>query len=190
MSATIATAAPGTRTRYSGAMQAFHWATAALMFAILPLAWVMVSLPDDAAGRGLLYTLHKSVGVTILALVAVRLAWRATRPVVPRELPGMPRWMALAGHANHWLLYAILFAMPVSGYVMSSASGHPVSYFGLFTLPGLPLNKAMAGVGRTAHLLVQWAVYALVALHLLATAWHVAVRRDGLLARELPAQNP
>ena len=188
MSATTATAAPGVRTRYSGAMQAFHWLTAALMFAILPLAWVMVSLPDDAAGRGLLYTLHKSVGVTILALVAVRLAWRSSRPVVPPVQPGTPGWMATAGRANHWLLYAILFAMPVSGYVMSSAGGHPVSYFGLFTLPSLPLNKAAAGAALTVHLLVQWAVYALVALHLLATAWHVAVRRDGLLARELPAQ--
>ncbi len=183
-----ATAPAASRTRYSPAMQAFHWLTAALMLAILPLAWVMVSLPDGAPGQDLLYTLHKSVGVTVLALVAVRLAWRATRPVVPPELPGTPRWMALAGRANHWLLYAILFIMPVSGYVMSSAGGYQVSYFGLFPLPVLPVGKATAGVARNAHLLVQWAVYALVALHLSATAWHVAVRRDGLLERELPAQ--
>ena len=187
MSATIAAAAPG-RTRYSGAMQVFHWVTAALMFAILPIAWVMVSLPDDAAGRGLLFTLHKSIGITIVALVAVRLAWRSTRPVVPPVQAGTPRWMAAAGRANHWLLYAILFAMPVSGYVMSASGSHPVSYFGLFALPSLPQNRAVAGAAYSVHVLVQWAVYALVALHLLATAWHVAVRRDGLLARELPAQ--
>ncbi len=183
-----ATTAPGIRTRYSPAMQAFHWLTAALMLAILPLAWVMVSLPKDAGNRDLLFTLHESVGVTILALVAVRLAWRTTRPVAPPVQAGTPHWMAAAGRANHWLLYAILFAMPISGYVMSSAGGYPISYLGLFTLPGLPHNKAVAGAALTVHLLVQWAVYALVALHLLATTWHVAVRRDGLLARELPAQ--
>ena len=79
--------------------------------------------------------------------------------------------------------------MPVSGCLLSAAGGHPVSYFGLFTLPGLPKNEGLAGAADWMHVAVgQWAVYALVLLHLAATAWHVAVRRDGVLERMLPAQ--
>ena len=173
--------------RYGPAMQILHWLMALLMFAALPLAWAMVEMPRNAAGREWLYTLHKSVGVTVLALAAVRLLIRTTRPIPP-EPSDMPRWMALSGRASHWLLYGILFAMPISGYILSSSGGQPLTYFGLFDLPGLPKNLATAETARSVHLTLQWAVYALIALHLLATAYHVAVRRDGLLDRELPPQ--
>ncbi len=184
---TIAVENPVTVQRYGPAMQLLHWVMALLMFAALPLAWAMVEMPRTAAGREWLYTLHKSVGVTVLVLAAVRLVIRTTRPIPP-EPSDMPRWMALSGRASHWLLYGILLAMPISGYVLSSGGGQPVPYFGLFDLPGLPKNLALAETARSIHLTLQWAVYALIALHLLATAYHVAVRRDGLLERELPPQ--
>jgi cytochrome b561 len=173
--------------RYSAAMQAFHWIVALLMFAVLPLAWAMVEMPRTDPSREWLYMLHKSVGVTILVLVAVRLILRVSQPIPP-EPAGTPRWMRATGVASHWLLYVILFVMPISGYVLSSAGGNAVSYFGLFDLPMLPKDDALRHTAVTVHLTVQWAVYALIALHLLATAWHVAVRRDGLLERELPPQ--
>ena len=168
-------------------MQALHWAVALLMFSVVPLAWVMTEMPKDAAGRQLFYTLHKSIGVTILVLAAVRLIIRVSRPIPP-EPAGTPRWMAVSAVASHWLLYGVLFAMPISGYIASASSPFGVSYFGLFHLPQLPQNKALAENAISVHLVLQWAVYALIALHVLATAWHVAVRRDGLLARELPIQ--
>ena len=180
-------ALPGAVQRYSPAMQALHWAVAVLMVCVLPLAWTMVSLPRTAPNRELLYLLHKSVGITILALAAVRLIVRVSRPIPP-EPAGTPRWMAVSAKASHWLLYAVLLAMPVSGYVLSTASGAGVSYFGLFDLPSLPKNPTVAATARSIHLSVQWAVYALIALHLAATAWHVAIRRDGVLERELPPQ--
>ena len=173
--------------RYSPAMQALHWLTALLMFAVLPLAWAMVEAPRTAPGRETLYTLHKSVGITILALAALRLVWRVSRPV-PAEPSSLPRWMAVSGRASHWLLYAILLAMPISGYLLSTAGGNPVSYFGLFDLPSLPKNADLASSARSVHLTLQWAVYALIALHVAATAYHVIVRKDGLLDRELPPQ--
>jgi cytochrome b561 len=174
--------------RYSPAMQALHWLVAALMFAALPLAWAMTSLPRTAPDRELLFTMHKSIGVTILALMAVRLMLRTTRPIPP-EPAGMPRWMAGCAVASHWLLYAVLFIMPISGYVLSTAGGNPVSYFGLFGLPSIPPSQSLEVLGRSVHHAVQWAVYTLIALHVLATVWHVAIRRDRLLERELPPQH-
>jgi len=173
--------------RYTGIAQALHWIMAMLMFSVVPLAWVMVNMPHTAPDRGLVYTLHKSVGVTILALAVIRLAWRVTHPApAPRHAA---RWDAAFAAATHWLLYLILFLMPVSGYLLSSASGTPVNYFGLFDLPALPRSDALSNAAKTVHLTTQWAVYALVLLHLAGTAWHVVVRRDGTLERMLPLQH-
>lgn len=173
-------------TRYTLTAQALHWLTVALILAILPVAWVMVSLPKGPSQSWML-VVHRSLGVTILAVVAARLIWRARNP--PPPLPGgTSRVMELVGRLTHWLLYALLLLMPVSGY-LQSASGKPVSYFGLFNLPALPENKGLDDAAKTLHLVGQWGVYALIGLHVLATVWHVAVRRDGLLSRMIPAQD-
>ena len=183
-----AAALPAPGGRYTLTAQALHWVTAALMFAVVPLAWVMVNMGHDSASRGLLFTIHKSIGLTILALVAVRLAWRAAHPAPP--LPGgLARWERASAFASHWLLYLVLVGMPVSGYLLSAGGGRPVNYFGLFTIPGMPKNEALAHAAAWAHVVTgQWLVYALIVLHLAATAWHVAVRRDGVLERMLPEQ--
>ena len=175
--------------RYTLTAQALHWVVAGLMFAVLPLAWVMVNMPQQAAGREWIYTLHKSFGMTILALVAVRLLWRAMHPAP--ELPShLARWERGAAFASHWMLYIILVGMPVSGYLLSAAGPVGVPIFGLFYLPSLPRNPALQEIARYAHVAIgQWLVYALITLHLLATAWHAAVRRDGVLDRMLPEQN-
>ena len=118
--------------------------------------------------------------MTIFAVVAVRLAWRTTHP--PPPLPGgPPKALESAGRLTHWLLPALLLLMPVSGYPQSG-NGRPVSYLGLSDLPALPENKGLGEIVQTAHLLGQWGIYALVALH-------VAVRRDGLLGRMIPPQD-
>ena len=172
--------------RYTLTAQALHWSTVLLILAVLPVAWVVVSLPQGPT-RSWLFVVHRSLGVTILLVMVARLIWRSRHPAPP--LPsGTPRAVEFVGRLNHWLLYAILFVMPVSGY-LQSASGRPVSYFGLFDLPVLPENKGLDDLAKSFHLLGQWGVYTLVALHVLATVWHVAVRRDGLLSRMLPAQD-
>ncbi len=178
----------GTRRRYTATAQALHWVTALLMFSVLPLAWVMVAMPQTAPSRSFYFMLHKSVGLTILALVAFRLAWRASHPAPPSQHLLAP-WEHWASRVSHWLLYLILLGMPVTGYVMSAAEGHAVTYFGLFTLPGLPHSKQAASAAFWIHVVTgQWAVYALIALHLLATVWHVAIRRDAVLERMLPPE--
>ena len=173
--------------RYNGGAMVFHWLTAALMFAILPVAWAMVSFAREDPNRDLWYLIHKSLGVTIFAVVVLRIIWRALTK--PPSLDGrLPAWEAWMARVNHLLLYAILLVMPISGYILSSASGHPVLYFGLFTIPGLPENKPLAQAAVTVHVLTQWLVYLAIVMHLLGVVWHVAFRRDGTLERMLPRQ--
>ena len=172
-------------TRYTLTAQALHWLTVLLVLAVLPVAWVVVSLPQSAE-RSWLFVVHRSLGITILAVVTVRLAWRAMTPPPPSPGGSVPV-LEFAGRLTHWLLYGLLVLMPVTGY-LQSASGRAVSYFGLLDLPALPQNKALDEVCKTLHLASQWGLYALVALHVLATAWHVAIRRDGLLSRMIPPQ--
>lgn len=175
--------------RYTAFAQALHWLTALLIFAILPIAWHMTTLPREAPTRETWFTIHKSIGLTVLALSVIRIVWRGLHP--PPPLPGtMGRLEAGAAVLSHWLLYVILFAMPISGYLISAAGGHPVSYFGLFEIPNIvPESKDVSRVAATIHIVGQWAVYALVLLHVAATAWHLIVPRDAVLDRMLPEQS-
>lgn len=175
--------------RYTATAQTLHWLTAVLMIAILPIAWHMTTLARDNPTRETWYTVHKSIGLTILALSIIRIVWRGLHP--PPPLPGtMGKLEAAAAVASHWLLYVILFAMPVSGYLLSAAGGHPVSYFGLFDIPNIvPQNRDLSRTADLIHVAGQWAVYALVILHVLATAWHLIAHRDGILDRMLPEQD-
>jgi cytochrome b561 len=128
---------------------------------------------------------HRSLGVTIFAVVVLRLAWRSTHPPRP-PISGEPRVTELISRFIHWLLYALLLLQPVTGY-LQSVDGRPISYVGLFNLPGLPKDKALGDAAKVLHVLGQWGIYALVSLHVGATVWHVAIRRDGLLSRDSAA---
>ena len=176
------------RSRYTATAQALHWVVAALMFAVIPLAWVMVNMARTAPSREWIYTLHKSFGMTILLLVVIRLAWRAAHPAPPLS-GSMAKWERALATASHWLLYVILVGMPVSGYILSASGAVGVPYFDLFSFPTLPKNQAVNDAARWVHAAIgQWLVYGLIVLHIAATAWHAVVRRDGVLDRMLPEQ--
>jgi len=172
--------------RYNPLAQALHWLTAALALAVLPLAWVAISLPNSEL-KGTMFTLHKSVGLTILAIVVLRIVWRMIHPA-PAD-PAAPKALEVIARINHWLLYAIFLIMPVSGYLLSALSGRSTAYFWLFTIPGFEKNEAVQKVFATMHVVGQYAVYLLVALHIAGTVWHLVIRRDGLLERMLPVQD-
>ncbi|MGU3538462.1 cytochrome b [Methylobacterium sp. A54F] len=178
---------PAARPRYTGVAQALHWVTALLVAVVLPLAWIATSLARDAPNKGNVFVLHKSVGLTILALVVLRLAWRATHPAPPD--PATPRALNLLARANHWLLYAILLVMPASGYLLSAYGGRGTPYFWLFTVPGFTKDEALHELFERVHVVGQWAVYALVVLHVAGTLWHLVIRRDGVHERMLPTQH-
>ncbi len=173
--------------RYTATAQWLHWITALLMLATIPIAWQVREMKPGIPVRTLYFTAHKSIGVTILLLAVARLIWRSRHPAPPAA-PGLPRWSVLAAKANHALLYFVLLGMPISGYIRSSTDGHAVNYLGLFHLPRLPQDDALSRLALAVHLAGQWLVYAVIVLHLLGTAWHVVVRRDGALDRMLPPQ--
>lgn len=174
--------------RYTALAQALHWATSALVLAVLPLAWVATALPRDSGWKPAMFQFHKSVGLTLLALVVARILWRALHPPPPEATE--PPALALLAKASHWLLYAIFLIMPVSGYLLSAYNGSTTQYFYLFAIPGFEKDPALHDAFKGMHLVGQWAVYALVGLHVAATAWHVAMRRDYVLERMLPEQDP
>lgn len=172
--------------RYTEPAIHLHWLTPPLILAQVVLAWVFLALPDNAPNQGFIIGLHKSLGLTIWLLILARLAWRFTHPA-PAAGPNASGFLEGLGKVNHWLMYLVLFAMPISGFVMSATGPYGVNFWGL-PLPRLPQNEALHDAAQLGHWVAQWALYALVLTHIAATVYHVVVRRDGTLERMLPAQ--
>jgi cytochrome b561 len=132
------------------------------------------------------YGLHKSFGISVLTLVIIRLMWKAvnTAPLLPDTLR---RFEKLLAHIGHAILYALLFAMPLSGWALSSASGFPVSVFGQFTLPDFvaPDNDAKHTYAEI-HELLAYTLIVMIVLHVLAALLHHYYYKDNVLRRMLP----
>jgi cytochrome b561 len=134
-----------------------------------------------------LVSYHKWIGVTVLALMCLRLVWRLAHR--PPPLPTMPAWQRRAAVGVHWALYALLLAIPVSGWLYSSAAGVPTVYLGLWQLPDLVAkDKALADLLRLAHVALNFALLALVVVHVAAALKHHFVDRDGLIVRMWPGR--
>jgi cytochrome b561 len=132
---------------------------------------------------------HKSFGITILGLAVIRLAWRWFDR--PPPTPPMPRWQEVAARLNHWALYALLFALPVTGWLMSSAANRPASWFGLLQLPDFVApNEGLKETFEAAHEFLVNVLFALAGLHIAAALKHQFLDRDGLLLRMLPGRAP
>jgi cytochrome b561 len=174
-----------TSDRWGVLSQLFHWLIVALIVLQVTLASLADDLPPGVKKLGLLAR-HKSVGITILMLVILRLLWRSLNltPLLPPTLKPYERLLARLTHAA---LYVLLFAMPLSGWMMSSARGFPVSWFGFFTLPDLvPRNKSLYAAFLTTHEVLAWVLAAVVTLHVAAALKHHFLLRDDVLRRMLP----
>ncbi|MBA4284921.1 MAG: cytochrome b [Xanthomonadaceae bacterium] len=176
-----------TSSRYSGTAIALHWLIAVLILGGFLVGLYMTGLklsPDKLK----LYAWHKWSGMTVLALALLRIVWRSTHPA-PSPLPGQPRWQLLAAQAAHLALYLLILAIPLSGWLYSSASGYPVVYFGIkaLQLPDLvDKNKELAKTLKEVHELLNWTMAALVTVHAAAALKHQLIDRDGTLSRMLP----
>jgi cytochrome b561 len=191
-------AARNSQLRYGSVAMTFHWIIAALIVVNLALGLYMADLPHSDPARFGYFQFHKSIGFTVLALSVLRLAWRLINPVPP--LPrGMGTAMRFVAHATHFLLYAAIIVIPLSGWLMVSASslGLGTPYFGLFHIPDLPFLSSLSRAGRqpyreafeTVHVYVAWATIALVPIHIVAALYHQFLRRDDVLKRMLPGTN-
>jgi len=176
--------ARNTADRYGSVAQTLHWLVVALLIIQFTLARIAGNLPIGL-DKLVVLARHKSVGITILTLAALRLAWRFYNP--PPPLPPMPRWQAAAARISHSSLYALLFAMPLTGWMMSSASNYPVSWFGFVQLPDLVSpDPALKELLLEVHKTLSKVLIALAGLHVAAALKHQFRDHDGLMFRMLP----
>lgn len=178
-----------TRTdRYSVGAIWFHWIIAVLILLNLFIGIFHESLLDGVDGA---MPLHKAVGVTVLVLTIGRIAWRlAHRP--PPFPPEMPEWDRMAARTVRGIFYALLLIMPLSGWTMVSASTHPhpFTWFGLFTVPMLPVSHGAGGVAHETHMILGYLFAVLVAIHIAGALRHHFLLRDSVLGRMIPGVAP
>jgi cytochrome b561 len=195
----------GARTRYTAAAIVLHWAIAGAIVLMMGLGLWMHQLSErgvvnDGVFRA--YQLHKSIGLTILALSVARLAWRLFNPAPP--LPGaMKPWELVLARATHWVFYGLMIALPLSGWLYVSAgwSIHDdtalsvtTRWFSLFVVPhlfgldqaGEAVRSAAAFAAFRAHALMSWAMLGLFVLHVAAALKHQFLDKDDIMARMVP----
>jgi len=170
--------------RYSTPVIALHWGVAALIAVGLPLGLYMHELRLSPL-KLQLYSYHKWIGVTVFGLVALRLVWRLVQ-APPPAIP-VPAWQARLATLTHVLLYVLMFALPLTGWLNSSASGVPTVYLGLWQLPDLvAASKPAAKLFREIHEVLSNVLLAVVALHVAAALKHHWFDGDDTLRRMWP----
>jgi cytochrome b561 len=165
--------------RFAATSRLLHWVMAVLIIAMLFIGVGMVSTVSER--YALLVSIHKPLGIAILALVVIRLINRLIKrpPPLPASLPPIQR---LAAQASHWALYALMFAMPLVGWGMLSAGAYPIVLYGPLQLPPiLPQSVSVYALLREAHTVLAYLLFATVLVHLAAALFHGLIRRDGVL---------
>ena len=179
-----------TRERWGSVQIGLHWTVAALILLVqVPAGLGMVSVSPGAL-QNTLYNIHKNVGLIIFLLALFRLAWRWRHPVpvLPADLPA---WQAKAARTTHALLYVLLFALPITGFLYTAMGGFPVPFFMVYDLAKwVPVDKPVAEVFKYAHLTLQFVLYIAVLLHVAGALYHHTVRKDGILRRMLSSTAP
>jgi cytochrome b561 len=164
--------------------KALHW----IIVLLIITQWVIAERADELKGLAKVSALgwHKSFGMTILMLAIVRLVWRWINPVP--TLDGLTRtWERVLAHLSHFLLYALLFAMPITGWLLSSAANFPVSWFKLFTWPDLIApNRQTMDLMRDLHGMMFNVLVVVAILHVAGAIKHAVIDKNEVLRRMLP----
>ena len=172
--------------RYTLPAIVLHWLIAIAIIGTFTLGLVMTDIPGITPTKLRYYSWHKWAGVTVLLLATLRLLWRLFNHP-PQYADQMPAWQRGAAHGLHILLYVLMFAVPLSGYLYSLAAGFPIVYFGLLELPVLMgPDPALKVTLLAVHYWLNMLLAALVGLHVLAAFKHLLVDRDGVMQRMLP----
>jgi len=170
---------------YGAVAQLLHWSIA--IGIALQFIWTWrIDEAESVRQQYALIVQHKSIGMTVLALVLLRIGWRLLNR--PPPLPaGMSNFQRRVAGLTHWALYGLILLMPLSGWAWSSAAGYGAEFFGLVDIPGIvAADEDLADRLEDVHEWLGSAILALVGLHVLAAVYHHFVRRDGLISRMLP----
>lgn len=179
----------GQATRYSLGAILLHWLIAVLIVLNFIAAWISEDMPRTEAQQ--VMANHKAIGLTILALTALRILWRVMhRP--PPLAPTLKAWEAALANVTHTLFYLLLLAIPLAGWAMASSfgKGRPIGFFGWFEVPALPVgyDRMTSGIFHEVHETGATLLLALFALHVAAALKHQFLDRDGTLWRMLPGR--
>lgn len=172
--------------RYGAIAKIFHWLVGIAIIGMIPFGWYMGDLPSSEPIKFQYYALHKSIGITVLILVWLRFLWRLYT-LAPQENKEHALWERRLSKAVHVVLYILMVAMPLSGWLMSSASGFPVSFFGQFTIPDLiGKDQELGKLLNNLHSKIAWGIVAFASLHVLGALKHHLIDKDSTLRRMLP----
>lgn len=175
-------------THYSKLMVNLHWVIAILMV----LAYLFINLKGlfvkGSDPRELMKTLHFMMGLSLFFLVFIRV-YAKLKSSTPAILPAIPQWQAWSAQLMHVVLYAFMIGMPLLGWLILSAAGKPIPFFGL-TLPALiNENKEFAKTLKELHVTIGTVGYYIIGLHITAALFHHYIKKDNTLTRMLPRFN-
>jgi cytochrome b561 len=172
------------RLSYGTTAKVFHWLVVGLLIVQYPIGWLMPDIHrGQQPGAGMIF--HISVGITILVVSSLRFVWRLTHPVAPEST--LPAWQRLSSELVHWMLYILVLATTLSGWLFASFRGWSVSFFYLFPLPMLAADNAAAGKAIDGlHQAAEWTLLVFIGLHVLAAFVHIFFYRDRVMQRMLP----
>lgn len=173
--------------QYGSVAKLLHWGVFALFVFMFVVAEIMMDM-DKGADKWMLYGWHKSTGILLLIIIAIRIIWRISNvsPLLADNMSAKAKTMA---HLAHFALYICMIGLPVSGYIMSMAGGHGISFYGLFDVINLIAeNKELGGLAHEIHEILATAIYVLVPLHVLAALYHHKILKDDTLTKMLPTK--
>ena len=174
---------------YGTVARLFHWVTALLILAMLPVGTIMVREGLARPTQDMLFIFHKNVGVILLLLILLRLGWRLLNP--PPPMPAtVPDWQESVSTWVHRALYGMVIFMTVTGFVRVSAGGFPIEMLDWMGVPRLPRAEGVAELAKSAHFLGKFILLALIVLHIGGALYHALVRRDGVMRRMWPPLSP
>lgn len=171
-----------TSQQYVVAIRILHWLMACILLSLIAAGWYMSDLPKEDPLRGTFYSLHKSFGVTVLALVIVRLTIRLMT-VTPDFPSSLRAWEKMAARVGHCVLYGLMFLIPLVGISMSNGFGHPVSWFGLELPRIIEENRPAAMELATLHGWLAYLLLGVIAVHASAALKHLFLDAINLFHR-------
>jgi cytochrome b561 len=171
------------RLQYGTTAKVFHWLIVALLLVQYLIGWLMPDIHRGPPGAPMIF--HISVGMTILLLIVLRLAWRLAHPVAPES--SLPQWQRLSSEAVHWLLYVLVLATTITGWLFASFRGWSISFFYLAPMPMLASeNSAAVKTVDGLHQAMEWTLLVVIGIHVAVALAHVFIYRDRIMQRMLP----